>query len=115
MKKEFICIVCPRGCHIQVDGDNITGNSCPRGLAYVKQELTNPTRMLTTTVKVDDENVKVCPVRTESPIPKDLIFKAMEEVNKLKVKLPIKMHQIIIENILNTGVNVIATKEINNL
>ena len=113
MEKEFICIVCPRGCHVKVNGDSITGNSCPRGLNYVKQEMSNPTRMLTTTVRVDDENIHVCPVRTESPIPKGLIFKAMEEVNKVTVKLPIKMHQIIVENVLGTGVNIVASKEIN--
>ena len=112
MVKDFICIVCTRGCHIHVDVENITGYTCQRGLAYVKQELVDPKRTITSTIKVTDGNLKVVPVKTSKEISKDLIFKVMEEINKTVVKAPVKMNQVLIENVLNTGVDIIATKEI---
>lgn len=112
MKKEYICIVCPKGCHIVVDGDNISGYTCLRGLNYVKQESIDPRRSLTTTVKVNDKNVRVCPVKSSDTLPKDKLFASMEEINKISVNLPIKLHQVVIKNILNTGVDIITTKEI---
>lgn len=112
MKKEYICIVCPKGCHIVVDGDNISGYTCLRGLNYVKQESIDPRRTLTTTVKVNDKNIRVCPVKSSDTLPKDKLFPSMEEINKISVDLPIKLHQVVIKNILNTGVDIITTKEI---
>lgn len=112
MKKEYICIVCPKGCHIVVDGENISGYTCLRGLNYVKQESIDPRRILTTTVKVNDKNIRVCPVKSSDTLPKDKLFASMEEINKISVDLPIKLHQIVIKNILNTGVDIITTKEI---
>lgn len=112
MKKEFICIVCPKGCHITVEDDKVSGNSCPRGEVYVRQEMTNPTRTLTSTVKVDDYDHPVCPVKSEDALPKGLIFKAMEELNKITLSKPVAFHQIVIENIFDTGVNIVTTKEI---
>lgn len=112
MKKEYICIVCPKGCHIVVDGENISGYTCLRGLNYVKQESIDPRRILTTTVKVNDKNIRVCPVKSSDTLPKDKLFASMEEINKISVNLPIKLHQVVIENILNTGVDIITTKEI---
>lgn len=112
MKKEYICIVCPKGCHIVVDGDKISGYTCLRGLNYVKQESIDPRRTLTTTVKVNDKNIRVCPVKSSDTLPKDKLFASMEEINKISVDLPIKLHQIVIKNILNTGIDIITTKEI---
>ena len=112
MKKEYICIICPKGCHIVVDGDNISGYTCLRGLNYVKQESIDPRRTLTTTVKVNDKNIRVCPVKSSDTLPKDKLFASMEEINKISVDLPIKLHQVVIKNILNTGVDIITTKEI---
>lgn len=112
MKKEYICIVCPKGCHIVVDGDNISGYTCLRGLNYVKQESIDPRRTLTTTVKVNDKNIRVCPVKSSDTLPKDKLFASMKEINKISVDLPIKLHQVVIKNILNTGVDIITTKEI---
>lgn len=113
MTKEYICIVCPKGCHISVDDEgNISGYTCLRGLNYVKQESVHPVRTLTTTVKVNSDIVRVCPVKSSDPLPKELIFEAMKEINSISVDLPIKMHQIIIKNILNTGIDIISTKEL---
>lgn len=110
---DLICIVCPRGCHLHVDDNmNVTGNSCARGPKYAISELTNPTRMVASTVKVVSQIVKRLPVMTDNPIPKDKIFAVMHEINKVEIKSPIQMRQIIIENVLGLGVNVIATREL---
>lgn len=112
MEKNYICIVCPKGCHIKVDGENITGYTCQRGLNYVKDEMTSPKRMLTSTIKVKNKKNTYVSVKTSSSIPKDKIFEIMEELKKVEVDAPICMHQVIIKNILNTGVDIISTKEI---
>ena len=115
MEKELICIVCPRGCHLKVDVENknVTGNTCKRGFEYGLNEVISPTRIVTSTVKVQNASQCVVPVKTEKAIPKEKIFDIMKEINKVEIKTPIKIGQVIIENILGTGVNVVATKSIN--
>ena len=111
--KELICIVCPRGCHLSVDDNlNVTGNSCPRGEAYAKAELTHPTRTLTSTVKIVSKNEPRCPVKSNNPLPKELIFKAMEEINHVKISAPVHIGDVIIKDIFNTGVDIVSTKNI---
>lgn len=111
--KELICIVCPRGCHLSVDDNlNVTGNFCPRGAAYAKAELTHPTRTLTSTVRINSKIEPLCPVKSAAPLPKELIFKVMEEINKVRITAPIKIGDVVIENVLDTGVNIVATKNI---
>ncbi len=112
MKKEMICIVCPRGCHLKVEGQKVEGNFCPRGEKYALNEITCPQRMLTSTVKIEAETLRRLPVITSKEIAKDMMFKVMKEINKLVVKAPIKMHQVLIKNVLNTGADIIATREI---
>ncbi|WAM36423.1 DUF1667 domain-containing protein [Caldicellulosiruptor acetigenus] len=116
MNKEVICIVCPRGCHIDVklvDGKvaNISGNVCQRGKTYAEAEVTNPKRVLTTTVSIiDNGNQKRLPVRTKEPIPKNLLMKAMKELKNVTVKPPVKMGDVVYKNIAGSGVDVIASK-----
>lgn len=112
--KEFVCIICPNGCHVTIDDKgNIRGNSCPRGAVYVKQESTHPLRTVTSTAKIiGSDKYRVIPCKTENAIPKEKIFDCMREINKVAVKLPIKLHQILIKNVCGTGVNVITTKGI---
>lgn len=111
--KELICITCPRGCRLHVDDNlNVTGNNCPRGVLYAKAELTHPTRMVTSTVAVDSPINPRLPVKTKEPIPKELIFKVMEEIDKVIVKTPIIIGDVIISNVLGSGVDIIATKNI---
>ena len=111
--KELICIVCPRGCHLTIDENkNVTGNSCPRGVQYAINEVTNPMRMLTSTVFIKSETLKRLPVITSKEISKNSLFDVMKEINKIKVQAPIKMHQVLIKNILNTGADIIATREV---
>lgn len=114
MVKELICISCPMGCHLSVDTEKltVTGNSCKRGEVYGINEVTNPVRVITTTVKIEGAHHAVLPVKTKVPIPKDLNFKCIEELNKITVKAPVKMGDVIVENILNTGVDVIATRDL---
>lgn len=115
MTKDLTCIICPQGCSLKVEIENgkvinVEGNTCKRGYDYAVSEVTNPVRTITSTIKI--ENGEMLPVRTDKPIPKELIFKCMEEINKKTVKAPIEMGQVIIENILNTGSNIIATKKV---
>lgn len=114
MEKELICICCPNGCHLKVDVEknSVSGNKCKRGEEYGINEVTHPVRVITSTAKVINGSLPVVPVKTKEAIPKELNFKCMQEINKTKVKAPIKVGDIIIKNVLNTGVNVVATKNV---
>ena len=106
--KEMICIICPRGCHLTVsENGEIHGNFCPRGITYGKQELTHPMR----TLKSQSGLLRL-PVRSEQDIPKEKLMEVMEILQKIEVKAPISMHQVIVENVLNLGINIIATREV---
>ena len=114
-EKELVCVVCPMGCRITVtlDGDKIVsvkGNSCPRGKAYAEKECIRPERILTTTVRLEGGVHRVLPVITDREIPLDKVFEAMELVRKVTVKAPVSEGQVIIENILDSGANVIASR-----
>jgi len=111
--KELICITCPRGCHLLVDDQlNVTGNFCPRGAMYAKAELTHPVRTLTSTVYINGKFEQRLPVKSSDPLPKELIFKAMEEINIVKTCVPMHIGDVVIKNILNTGIDIVATKNI---
>ena len=111
---NLICIICPKGCHLQVDENNkVTGNSCKRGETYAINELTLPTRMVTSTIKVSNGELKRVPVVTTKPVPKSKIFEVMNEINKADAKAPIKVDDILIKNVLNLGVDIKATRTIN--
>lgn len=110
---ELICIGCPRGCHLKVDEENgykVTGNSCPIGAEYGANELRNPTRVLTSTVKIVGGLHDCLPVKTNKPIPKGLLIEAMGQLKGIEVKAPVKTGDVIVENLLNTGADVIATR-----
>lgn len=117
MQKEIICTVCPRGCHIQVIGDGKTvtsldGYGCKRGITYAEAEYSAPVRILTTTVKIAGKDGELLPVRSDKPIAKDKILACMDEIKKVSVTLPVKRYDIILADILGTGVNIVATKDI---
>lgn len=114
MERELICISCPKGCHLKVDETSltVTGNSCPKGAEYGVNEVTNPVRIVTTTVKVDGGEAPVVPVKTEKAIPKGLIMKCMEEINKVTIKAPAKIGDVVIKNVLQTGIDIIVTKNV---
>lgn len=110
---KLICIVCPRGCHLEVDEKlNVTGNSCKRGEVYGKAEVTNPTRTVTSTVKLNSKSLRMLPVRTDKPISKNKMFEVIEVLKNIKVSAPIKSGEIIVKNILDTDVNIISTRTV---
>jgi CxxC motif-containing protein len=111
-ERELICIVCPRGCHLKVDDQlNVTGNSCPRGAVYGKQEVTNPTRVVTSTVSILGAELPVCPVKTAHPIPKGKIFDVMASINETVIHAPIAIGDVVIANVADTGVDIISTRD----
>ena len=113
---NLICINCPRGCHLTVEEINgeikVSGNTCVRGETYAINELTNPLRTLTTTIAIKSENYLRLPVITSSPIPKGKLMDVMKALKEISVKAPINMGDVIVENILDTGANIIASKSI---
>ncbi len=112
---ELTCIGCPMGCRLEVNEENdyaVTGNKCKRGADYGKNELKNPTRVLTTTVAVEGGIHSRCPVRTLEAIPKGLLLEAMKELSTLKLQAPVKCGEVVLKNILDTGIDVIATRDI---
>ena len=111
--KELICIVCPKGCRIQVDESKIaviSGYKCAKGLSYALEELQQPKRVLTSTVVLINGKIRRCPVKTDKAIGKERIFEAMQLLDSVIVQAPIKLGQIIVENILGTNCNWVATK-----
>lgn len=113
MIHKFICIQCPRGCHLEVNDEDmtVTGNSCPRGEAYGKAEVTNPVRTITSTVKIEGNEAPRVSVRTDKPISKKLMFDVMKELDKVTLKAPVNVGDVAVEHILGTDVNVIVTKK----
>ena len=104
-KRDLTCIGCPLGCQITVTMENgevtdVKGNTCPRGDKYAREEVTNPTRVVTSIVKVEDV------------IPKGKIFDILDEIKPIVVKAPVKIGDVIVPNVAGTGVDVIATKNI---
>lgn len=117
MVKKLTCIECPKGCNLEVDVENcrvikVRGNKCPKGEEYAVAEIENPVRILTATVLSEGLSLKMVPVRTDAPIPKTRLFEAMEEIRRLKVNKPHQPGDVIINNFLGLGVNLIATRNV---
>lgn len=116
--RELTCIGCPLGCQITVkmeDGNiaDITGFTCARGEEYARKEVLAPTRIVTSTVRVEGGNVAALPVKTKQDIPKDKIFEVMEALKDVVVKAPISIGDSVVEDVAGTGIPVVATKNIN--
>ena len=111
--REMTCIICPNGCKLEVtqEGDQIQvrGNQCKRGEIFAIMEMTEPKRTISSTVRTIFPQVPVLPVRVSGEIPKERIFDVMKEINKVCIHHPVSRNEIIIENVLNLGVHVIAT------
>ena len=116
MKNNITCIVCPMGCRMTItkidDEYKVEGNTCKRGEKYGIQELIAPKRMVTSTVKINGSVLHMLPIKTSESIPKEMIFDVMDVLSEVSVNAPIKMGDIIIEDILGTGVNILATRSI---
>ena len=113
---NLICINCPRGCHLNVEEVNgeikVSGNMCPRGVTYATNELVNPLRTVTTTIAINSESYLRLPVISSAPLPKPKVMDVMKELKNTSVDAPVHMGDIIVENILNLGVDIIASKTI---
>lgn len=108
------CIICPRGCEMTVTTDNgkfvsVTGNSCPNGEQYARQEITAPMRMLTGTVRIKKGPLPLLPVVSTALLPKERILAAAAELRAVDVTAPVKYGDVVLKNVLGTGVDVIAS------
>lgn len=117
MIKKIICINCPLGCEMEVINSygniKVSGNTCKRGEDYAIAEMTDPKRVVATTAKVIGGDREVVPVKTDKEISKSLMFDVVAEVNRHIFSAPLNVGQVLIENIFNTGVNIIATDSVN--
>jgi len=114
-KEHFVCVVCPIGCEIDVvhDGDKIVsleGNKCEKAEEFVRQELIEPMRILTTTVRLGGARLPVIPVRTDKPVPKRLFPRIMKQLRTIELQAPVNMLDVVVNDVLRTGANVIATR-----
>ena len=117
MKKEIICTVCPRGCHVMVEGEgeqilNVEGYSCKRGLEYASAEFAHPVRILTTTVKMAGSGNDLLPVRSNKPVPREKLMACMEVIRGIEVQLPVNRYDVIVADICGTGADIVATKNV---
>lgn len=117
-RKEITCIACPMGCKLSIQevseaegGYLIEGYTCPKGKEYALQEMTDPRRMVTSTVRVEDGFLALVPVKTNRALPKELIFPAMEQINQVKLKAPVTIGQVVIANVCESGVDIVATRD----
>ncbi|MBO7722894.1 MAG: DUF1667 domain-containing protein [Thermoguttaceae bacterium] len=114
----FTCITCPRGCRLEVDPEKktVAGNLCPRGETYGLAEACHPVRVLTSTVAVRTADgapfPEMLPVRTQTAIPKGLLSPAMDEIRAVTVTLPVKMGDVLKENIAGSAVALIASRSL---
>jgi len=116
-KRKLICVSCPVGCELTVTLDNgeiqeVEGNLCKLGVDYAHQEIFDPRRMVASTVKVKNGYHPLVPVYTEKPVPKPKIFDILAELRKVELDAPVKVNQVVIENVLDTGINIIASRDL---
>lgn len=123
-KFPMTCIICPMGCTMEVttqkDGSSltvskVTDNGCKRGPEYVEKELLNPTRTLTTTITVTSGDLTVVPVKTHGEVPKNMLFQCMEVIRRTSVKAPVNTGDILLYDILGTGINVVSCAKVNKI
>lgn len=124
MLRTFTCIMCPQGCDITAElgeaGENpgnqeilsISGNKCPKGKAYVTQEIIAPMRNIATSVLVTGGELPLASVRLTKPIPKDRIFDVMDEIRKIHLTAPVEEGAVVIANVLDLGSDVILTRSV---
>lgn len=117
MKKNITCICCPLGCQLDIDIENeeilqVSNNKCKRGDTYARKELTNPTRVVTTTVCIKGGDINMLPVKTNGDIPIKMVFSCVSHIKNTVVNAPVKVGDIVVKNILNTGVDIVATRNV---
>jgi len=117
-KKEIICIVCPNGCRMNVfieDQNKVTrveNALCKNGISYAESEVQYPQRSLTSTVKVNGGSLPLVSVRSNKPIPKEKLQEAVKLLRTIELTAPVDYHQVIVSNILDTGADIITTRQV---
>jgi len=117
MEREFVCIICPNGCRIKVEYEgtnikNVKGDECPKGKDYVKNEITNPLRIFTGSILIENGTFSLVSVKTCVPIPNKYLKKMGEITLRIKVEAPIEIGQVVAFNLLNENIDLIATRKI---
>ncbi len=120
MKRAMTCIECPQGCRLEIEADgsrviSVAGHKCRRGDAYARQETEAPMRTLTTSVLTKGLELKMLPVRTSKPIPKDKLMEAMEAVKRITVTSPVKTGTVVAKNFLGLGADLVACRPLGKL
>lgn len=116
--KNFTCISCPMGCRLMVFEDTednelkVTGNRCKRGITFAKDEFYSPKRIITTVLSMEDDDKEFLPVISDGGVPREKVWDCIHFLQEIQVKKPILAGEIIIRNILDTNVNIIASKSI---
>ena len=113
---EIICVACPHGCRLEAtrkDGEILISNAgCKRGQEYAINEITDPRRMVATTVRIQQGIHPLLPVYTSEPFPKGRVTELLREIRKIEITAPVKMGQVVLENALGTGIDVIASRDL---
>ncbi len=115
--KELTCICCPMGCALTAEVENgevlsVTGNTCKRGDVYARKELVSPTRIVTSTVRLEGGELPVVSVKTAQDIPKGKIMECMKEIKGAVLHAPVRIGDVAVQNTAGTGVDVIVTKDV---
>ena len=109
---EIVCIACPRGCRLAVDGGlNVSGNSCERGIVYGRNEVLNPVRVVSSTVWIEGGIHRRCPVKTSGSIPKHLVFAAVKALGNICLQTPVNAGQVVVSDVCGTCVDFITTRD----
>ena len=117
-ERELTCIVCPNGCALKAVSDakgvvqSVTGFKCKRGETYARTELTRPERTLTALVQVTGGEFAMCPVRTSKPVAKELIIDMAAQALKIRIAAPVKIGDVVVENIMDTGADLIVCRDV---
>jgi CxxC motif-containing protein len=116
IEEKAICVTCPKGCALWVtrDGQNVlsvTGNGCKRGPSYAEQELSDPRRMVASSVRVKGGLHPLLPVYTSAPFPKPRIPELLSVLRKVEINVPVALDQVILKNVLETGIDIHASRE----
>lgn len=116
-KVNLICIGCPLGCPLTVEMEgkeilSVSGNTCKNGEKYARKELTDPTRIVTSTVRVTDGTLAMVSVKTASDIPKGKIFDCVKALGEVDVPAPVHIGQVILPDVAGTGIAIVATKNV---
>jgi len=115
IEKEMTCIVCPNGCRLEIiyeDTLTVKNALCPKGVEYARNELMNPVRYLTSTVRVSGGVLPLVSVRSNKPVPKDKLIEIVQFLKNIELKAPVHFHQLVCKDVLGTGADIVATRKV---